>query len=510
VDPADIRTLSLRDPAITDGHGRSRGLLRSVKVHESVINRIATGTDRYAPISLPKTFAIVPPQDEGETVQQPVSPAPVEPAAGSARKSMLDRRVRARLTDPSAADAREAATDSILNLVWWRRLTYFATLAATLMLLALPLVAARLPSPPVLADGRTWIGGVIRLLSVILPSFAGQWVEVYADNPFYFLVLAGVILLLLAFGTRMERTLRDEARRVWRLAVNGEPIPEPAPSWVRRFRNSGRYQRFVRRFKWYFLPDWVIAPAAVITACWILFAAYVQAALPFLENGTALCQPSTAAPLAISRVARDFRTDDVCAGSFGHVTEATRYVVTFDVVEPWRDSSLATTPEGLASGEFPWGLGYIAGPFKRVIGAHYLQPLIEIRPIEPGNVLSGNIQIYPLAVRQVGDTRTRFRGDFKAARSGELYLFVNDAMLPFTSPRWGKYDYHYFYKSSGRGDEPGNHGTACVTIESGDAERGATPLVPASPICQAASRRMNVDTVAASGPPGADAHQSPP
>ena len=70
IDPADPRTHSLRDPAITNAKGTPRGLLRSVKVHESVINRIATGTDRYAPITLPESFEIVPPQVEGENSPQ--------------------------------------------------------------------------------------------------------------------------------------------------------------------------------------------------------------------------------------------------------------------------------------------------------------------------------------------------------------------------------------------------------------------------------------------------------
>ena len=72
--PGSIRstpqTLSLRDPAIVDADGRPQGLLRSVKVHESVINRIAHGTDRYAPITLPQTFEVFPPQAEGENVPQ--------------------------------------------------------------------------------------------------------------------------------------------------------------------------------------------------------------------------------------------------------------------------------------------------------------------------------------------------------------------------------------------------------------------------------------------------------
>jgi len=487
LDPVDTQTLSLRDPAITDDRGKSRGLLRSVNVHESVVNRIATGTDRYAPITLPQTFNIVPPQEQGENVPQADSQTPEVSQGRGASRPMLDRRVIARFSDATAAEVRAAATESLWNLVWWRRITYFATLTASLLLLSLPLLVGILPHPPLLSDGRTWIGGVIRLLSIVLPSFAGNWVEVYADNPFYFLLLAGLILLLLAFGTRIERRLRDGARRVWRQVLDREGAA-PKTSWLQRFRNSHRYQHSLRLFKWYFLPDWVIAPLAVLLLGWILFGAYVQTALPFLENGTVLCHPSTVTLQPITRVARDFRTRDVCSESFGLVHEGDRYIVTFDVVDPWHDASLPASPEGLSASDFPWGLGYLASPFKRVIDAHYLQPLIAIRPLERG-VFSGNIQIYPLSVRPVGNSGTLFRAAFKAARSGELFLFVNDAMIPFTDSRWGQYNYRYFYEVSGgrQPDQRGNLGTACAIVESPQFRNAAVAAPLPGSICERAT-----------------------
>ena len=132
-----------------------------------------------------------------------------------------------------------------------------------MLLLLLPIIVERLPRPLILTDGRTWIGGVIRLLTVVLPAFADEWVEVYANNPFYFLLLTGLILLLLRVGTRLERTLRDDARRVWRLTLEGGLSTTPT-SWVQTFRDNRHYQRFVQLFKWYVLPDWVFAPVTVV------------------------------------------------------------------------------------------------------------------------------------------------------------------------------------------------------------------------------------------------------
>jgi hypothetical protein len=110
-------------------------------------------------------------------------------------------------------------------------------------------------------------------------------------------------------------------------------------------------------------------------------------------------------------------------------------------------------------------------------------------------------------VRQVGDSRTLFRADFKAARSGELFLFVNDAMLPFNGSHWGIYDFRYFYQSSGFGDSRtrGNHGSACVTIESPEgasAGMNAVATQPANPVCQQTIERAQKVARVASGPRG--------
>jgi hypothetical protein len=134
---------------------------------------------------------------------------------------MVAPEASARLLNAAAGAERRAAVEPVWDLVWLRRITYFATLAATLLLLALPIMVEKLPTPPLLTDGRTWIGGVIRLLTIVLPTFAGEWVEVYADNPFYFLLLAFVIWRLLAVGNWLEGTLRDRARRIWRPRSRG-------------------------------------------------------------------------------------------------------------------------------------------------------------------------------------------------------------------------------------------------------------------------------------------------
>jgi uncharacterized protein (DUF2235 family) len=494
LDPVGWTTLSLRDPAITDADGRSRGLLRRVKVHESVINRIATGTDRYAPITLPENFSVVPPQVEGETTLQADNQAPAPPVETTPPKAMVTNALRSRLNDPIGAGARASVTERIWNFVWWRRLTYFATLTSTLLLVVLPLFVGRLPTPPVLADGRTGIGGVIRLSTLVLPDFAGKWVEVYANNPFYFFLLAAIIFMFLRIGARLERTLRDEARAMWRQSIEGELQPAVGASWTQSFRTSIRYQGFIQWLKWQLLPNWIVTPLLILLTSWLGLALYTQARLPFLENGTALCRPSPGGGTAIAAVMRDFLTRNVCSDSFGRIAETQRYVVTFDVVDPWYDSTLATNPLGLAVGDFPLGLGYAAAPFRRVIDARYLQPVFAIRPDEKHTWFEENIQLYPLELRAVGDSVTLYRVEFVAPRSGELFIFVNDAMIPLR--RWSS----YFYESSGWGPEDtrGNRGSACVTVERVSVAERPIGSPTAESICgQAAARNAEQARAAA-------------
>jgi hypothetical protein len=497
IDPVASSALSLRDPAITDSRGNPQGLLRSVKVHESVINRIATGTDRYAPITLPQTFAIVPPQKEGENVPQADNETPDTPPDIETPKPMVSGEVRARLTNPEIAQARAALTEAIWNFVWWRRLTYFATLTATLILLMLPLVVARLPYPPILGDGRTWVGGIIRLSTLVLPTFAGQWVEVYADNPFYFLVLAIVIFGFLGLGTWLERRLRDEARGVWKRAIDGSIPPQPSVMWIQKFRTSRRYQKVMQLFKWYFLPDWVVAPFILLLLFWTGLAMYTQSRLPFLENGSLLCQSSSAEVADLAYVREDFRTRDVCSQSFGRVVKDQHYIVSFEVVDPWYDGSFATTPNGLSAGDLPWGLGYLFVPLRRVIDASYLQPVLEVRPTEGSRNLfsSGNVQIYPLIIRADGASPNLYVADFLAPRTGELFLFANDAMIPLTSSRWGKFDYRHFYEASGFGtdQERGNRGSACVTVRRVDIVEEMRVVPPVGSVCARALARETVE-----------------
>ena len=189
----------------------------------------------------------------------------------------------------------------------------------------------------------------------------------------------------------------------------------------------------------------------------------------------------------ITTVRADFHVRDVCSKSFGRVVENQRYVVTFDVVDPWSDGTFATSPEGIAVGDAWWT--YPGAPFRRVIGARYLEPVLEVRPIgEKRNW--HKVQIFPFTVRPVGDSVTLYRAEFVFPRTGELFVFANDAMIPLTADVWGKATTATTtYGSRGKnGGLHGNRGFACVTVERVSVI-GRRRAPPAGSVCERAAAR---------------------
>ena len=221
MEPIDQDLITRRHP------DRHQGLIRRVKVHESVAARIASGTDRYAPLSLPAEIDVVPPQRRGEN-------APAEQGAFCGRKpagppvSLITGELRERFEDHDRGKARVKAMHGVWALVRRRRLLYFASLFLTLALLAMPLWDEWW-TPPVLASGHGLLGAIIGLLGAFLPGFLAVIVESWANHAFFVLALGLGLCLTNRNARRTERKLRDDARRIWDQALDvQEPDHQPA------------------------------------------------------------------------------------------------------------------------------------------------------------------------------------------------------------------------------------------------------------------------------------------
>jgi len=472
VHPADADSI-VTDPELKDDKGNPRGLLEKVQVHESVLARIATGTDGYAPYTLPADIRVVPPQPGDETAQQADTETPQAPPAEEQEpRWMLPPALRARLEDGDVGQARAAAMAAVWDHVWIRRITYFVTLFLTIALVLMPWWVGQAPDPPVLTDGRTWLGAFIRMLAVVTPDFLDPLIDSMADNVFYFLLLAGAIGLLMWRSKRRERRLRDLCRGIWAqtLAVDGPPPAAPQALWVRGPRTSKAYRRPMRFVKWRALPL-LAALALLALLLWLLLGLFAQARLPALERSDALCDYGAAAG-AVELARIDFSPAASCQPVGLSVERDQRYIVEFEVVEPWKDGRHDADPAGLDAVDLGFA-GYAGVPLRRVITANYMQPVIEIRTAD------GRVHIGPLTLRQQGDSAASWRGEFVARRSGALALFANEAVLPWAP--------HFFYRDR----DYGNAGTACVTIRRADRAGDLPELPPPGTACAAADERAD-------------------
>ena len=184
-------------------------------------------------------------------------------------------------------------------------------------------------------------------------------------------------------------------------------------------------------------------------AGWLGAGGVTQTYLPWLESGTALCA-SPGSVRTLVQYDNTFQPGDTCHAVRESVELDKRYRVELrvDPKDPWFDGSHPTDPKGLRARDL--GLaGILGGPFRRVIEANFLQPVIEIRR-PPGSWRLNNAFITPLALDE--KEPQLFVGEFKAGVSGELFVFANDAVA--------LHDPAYLYRS-----RPGkNHGKATLGI----------------------------------------------
>lgn len=390
-DPASL-LMQNPDPA-------ARARLTSVQVHQSVFDRIASGPGRYAPLVLPRDYAVV----------------------------QRDSAVTARPESAAQAAARCHGQERVWNDVWRKRVAYFASVGVSLLLAAAPLwgSAAACEGPQCL------LSPVIQGIGLVLPGFASYWTGAFARNPGTSAVLAGALALLLLRGASLERRIHDGMRALWAPIWTPRQRPAgsaPARVWsdpgIAWLRTRYAYQRAFQILKWTVAPNLfgpVILAALVVLAGGLPLLGAYRAQLALAERSGAFCG---AAPGAASQAApggeRLFRTDAVCWDTGTDLERGRAYEIRMRVVDPWEDGATPASPEGLEPGRLPWGFGYLALPVRRSLGGGWFQPFLTIRPGgKPG----------PSQGLDIHFAGSAYVATFEAAATGRAYLWVNDVAL---------------------------------------------------------------------------------
>jgi uncharacterized protein (DUF2235 family) len=383
------------------------------KIHESAIDRTVNGAHAYAPIGLPARYAVV--MRNGEICE------------GKAN----------RFETPEQANRRALVQERVWDLVWWRRVVYFATLGASGYLALFPLLHEVVRANEFSNRWRI-VSDTVRLLGAVLPGFAGWWLDAFAASPRLFLVGLGSLATLMAIGVVLGRNINGEMHAIWRTILREGSTPaggEPS-GLVYRLRTHPTYKAVHWSLKRHVIP-FVSALLLVYLGAGVVG----HLAFNIADAAGAFCRGS-AGPLVSLEQTRErtvtgFAASSLCWPTGIQLEEGRRYRITIKDASGWRNR-LVTEPRQDAASLTGFEvselksvgnrlLSFSVLPLRRVLNRSWFKPIARIGavgadeyPLDPDPRLI-------LAEREVATLGPDdLVAEIRARRDGELFLYMND------------------------------------------------------------------------------------
>ncbi len=390
------------------------------KIHESVLQRIGVGAHAYAPAGIPKFYETV-------TQQGQIVPATA-------------------YEDDNHRDCRSQLQEAAWNVIWFRKVVYFATLAVTFFVLLYPLLKKTPPTWEISTKLRP-LADLIHLSGTFLPGAASTWIKAYQGNPGYFLSLLIVVGLLISLSSELAGDIRARMQRFWKASY---PVPTSSllpTDRIYRMHTSNQYIKTLAYLKHRFMPG---AFAVFFLVAGVMVVNHVL--FLFWDAAGLVCRETAKDQMVRMKrgetLVREFATNEICHAS-GVMAELNgRYRFTVDKVAAWSDGpSIPTKVGGYHINDVPGRVErfetLLLSPFKRV----WIRPFFRFI-VRAG--ATGSEEDFldpddnPLNVDQLQERYT-------ARKDGELFFYVNDGViaLPFVGDA--------FYAR--------NQGTARIMIE---------------------------------------------
>jgi hypothetical protein len=368
-----------------------------------VFRRIDNHAHAYAPVGLPPTYDVV--KETGEIVTP------------DQYGFETDKDARTR------ADTQE----HIWNDIWKRRIVYFATVAATVWLFAYPLLRSAPKSDEYTSPIR-WVSDIIRIVGNFLPGFTETWINGFARSPGRFVLLLLLVGGLTWFGARLASRISDRMGAIWR----GIPLAPPGlpNNWIYRLRSHRYYIALHEGLK----RTWAPALFAILLvylgatfASHLLYNAQDIAGFTCVEDGTAkgLRRGETREV--------DFATSNLCnkTGIFVDGNGA-KYHVEIKATSAWRDGGIPSELGGFYTTDAPaWHqrvLLMLGVPLRRELTRPWFRLVLRYGE-------TGGEEVFLDPDPEDGTIEEVI----KPTRKGELFVFVNDAVLGIP----GLYDVFY-------------------------------------------------------------------
>jgi uncharacterized protein (DUF2235 family) len=380
------------------------------KIHWTAIDRTVNGAHGYAPIGIPRFYAVVMPEGEIHDAKQN------------------------KFEPPDMAERRAIIQERIWALVWWRRVVYFATLGASFHLALFPLLY-QIVRTHEFATPLRFVSETVRLLGGFLPGFAGWWLDAFAASPGRFLIGLGVVVGLMSIGVVLGSNINGQMLVIWRSILKAQTTPPgAAPSGlVYWLRNNTAYKATHRGLKRSIIPF-----ASALLLVYLGASLVSHLAFDVADAAGAFCREGPPDKLIVldkggaTTTVKGFEASSMCWGTGIKLEDGRRYLITIKDPVGWEDRRRPVPVSGSEIGEVPTVkarvLLFSGLPLRRVLNRPWFRPIARIGaagaaeyPLDPDT--------RPMAPGKGATPQTELVAEIKARRDGELFLYVNDAVI---------------------------------------------------------------------------------
>jgi hypothetical protein len=377
-------------------------------IHHSVAEKIAFGTERYAPVTLPDTARVLMP--DGTTYE----------IEGFDKKSFIANQASVRPADQVAAkavhslkDPSRAIVSLTLDQIWRRRVAYYCLLFATFAVASLPWTVVPLVNQ--LRDrvhdlahaigtgpGQSWdavwdwlagndqggsafIGSIFQYIGTALPGYAKPWSDALIQRPTACGIVIALAVVLYLRNSSLRDSIADLARQAWlpterRIETQKRTIrlkttvPETFAKWMRTSPLVAFFSNAVSRY---------ILPAAALLLIFAVIGVWVsRSTVAYRDGSGALCDrerypsPPALTPEPGKTVSQSgFKIDQACWPSGIQLQKGRHYALTIETTEPFFDQTLMPDIAGFKD----VSLRHLSGQFiLRWWTADWFQPIAKI------------------------------------------------------------------------------------------------------------------------------------
>ena len=364
---------------------------KQATIHYSVTQKIAFGSQGYAPKFKPDETHILMPDGtttpfqqgkHGGATQSASMQQAVSEHSGDCKQKLAAEQKAAMAA--LAALRRHIRADDHLqrleNLVFWRRVANLGLLTTVITFLFLPLVGETIES--IIAanakkyDRITWILAAVDSLNSFIPGILHPWTNAIKDHRVTAPILIAAATLFYLLNIRMRDAITDRGKAIW------EGV-HTSPGIIRRSLHL--LTRDARQNKGMQLAYATIAQVALPLLAAILFIAAIaggfnRSMIYAYTARNVFCQDrkDQDKPLAIGAVhtIRDFSPKDICRPGKFAAEKGARYTVWIEPQSPFVDRTIISPVRGFESNAATHKWTWWA--LRRVRSEPWFTPIVQI------------------------------------------------------------------------------------------------------------------------------------